>query len=460
MRELGKFKAWCRRVLPAVYDDSLSYYEQLAKLVAKLNEVIENANASVIEIENLKTSYTTLKDYVDHYFDNLDVTDAINDKLDSMAEDGTLDEIINQHIFDELNEAVNGLQGVVNRIEPIVDELNNPTLDKSVRGFDSLTAGMNVMKIGNYIHQFITDKYSTEFDANLDAGLSLSKRIERNTAYPVQYPVITGCASDDEMYITNCNSVNPARVRFRLVAPRDDYDFSEKEHYVSLNIVGERAKPKTYPAQPYSGYGTNVVNVVKTYVQAREGGRAFAYGANFIYYGSDKVNDENGRAMMECDTLVFMALCGIPYADSPYADTTPNLTYDFNDLVTNPHSYPWALPWKNYAEYGGRITNTSAMNWYNWFNGFEFTDLNSLKSGDVAIFRRTSANAFDNIGHIGIIEIVNENGVDVPYLYHVSTAQYTDGKIVDRVRLTEFYEKSAGRYRPADTYFMRPSYNQ
>lgn len=37
---------WCQKILPAVYDDSLSYYELLAKLVAKLNEVIEVANFS------------------------------------------------------------------------------------------------------------------------------------------------------------------------------------------------------------------------------------------------------------------------------------------------------------------------------------------------------------------------------------------------------------------------------
>mgnify|MGYP005857569047 CR=1 FL=1 len=37
-------RAWCYKVLPLVYDDSLSYYEVLCKMKAALNEVIENVN--------------------------------------------------------------------------------------------------------------------------------------------------------------------------------------------------------------------------------------------------------------------------------------------------------------------------------------------------------------------------------------------------------------------------------
>lgn len=37
-------RAYCQKVLPAVYDDSLSYYELVCKIQAKLNEVIEKLN--------------------------------------------------------------------------------------------------------------------------------------------------------------------------------------------------------------------------------------------------------------------------------------------------------------------------------------------------------------------------------------------------------------------------------
>jgi hypothetical protein len=41
---LSRFRFWCQKVLPAVYDDSLTYYELLCKVIHKLNELIEKDN--------------------------------------------------------------------------------------------------------------------------------------------------------------------------------------------------------------------------------------------------------------------------------------------------------------------------------------------------------------------------------------------------------------------------------
>lgn len=48
------FKFWCQKVLPLIYDDSLSYYEVLCKVTAKLNEVINSDNEQSEAIENLQ----------------------------------------------------------------------------------------------------------------------------------------------------------------------------------------------------------------------------------------------------------------------------------------------------------------------------------------------------------------------------------------------------------------------
>ena len=82
MNEITKLKAWCRRVLPAVYDDSLSYYEQLARLVAKINEVIESDNE------------------LRHIVENIDGTieQTVTDILNEWLKDGTLKEIIGNSI--------------------------------------------------------------------------------------------------------------------------------------------------------------------------------------------------------------------------------------------------------------------------------------------------------------------------------------------------------------------------
>lgn len=84
----GAFRFWCQKVLPLVYDDSLSYYELLCKVVHYLNNVIQAVNEVTDEVENLKKLYIELKEYVDNYFKNLDVDEAINNKLDDMVESG------------------------------------------------------------------------------------------------------------------------------------------------------------------------------------------------------------------------------------------------------------------------------------------------------------------------------------------------------------------------------------
>ena len=48
------FKYWCQKVLPAVYDDSLSYYELLCKVSAYLNDVIELTNTQSDAITELQ----------------------------------------------------------------------------------------------------------------------------------------------------------------------------------------------------------------------------------------------------------------------------------------------------------------------------------------------------------------------------------------------------------------------
>lgn len=52
MSDIGKpiepFRFWCQHVIPLVYDDSLSYYELLNKVVYKLNEIISVVNNNEI----------------------------------------------------------------------------------------------------------------------------------------------------------------------------------------------------------------------------------------------------------------------------------------------------------------------------------------------------------------------------------------------------------------------------
>lgn len=102
------FPRFMCKVLPLAFDESMSYYECICALLKKVNECINTLNNnsdSVTELQNkyieLQNKYIELKNYVDNYFTNLDVQEEINNKLDQMVEDGTLNELI-QNYFEKL----------------------------------------------------------------------------------------------------------------------------------------------------------------------------------------------------------------------------------------------------------------------------------------------------------------------------------------------------------------------
>lgn len=90
LKKLPKIIHHCMTIgeLPTSYKISLTYEEQLLWFCHFLeNEVIPVVNNNSEVVEELK-----------HYLENLDVQDEINKKLEEMAEDGTLTEIIAQYI--------------------------------------------------------------------------------------------------------------------------------------------------------------------------------------------------------------------------------------------------------------------------------------------------------------------------------------------------------------------------
>lgn len=97
VEKLTPFAHFCCTIgnLPTSYMISLTYEEQLLWLCQYLEKTVipaVNTNAeSVAELQNL---YIQLKEYVDNYFTNLDVQEEINNKLDEMAQDGTLQNLL------------------------------------------------------------------------------------------------------------------------------------------------------------------------------------------------------------------------------------------------------------------------------------------------------------------------------------------------------------------------------
>ena len=67
MPNLKHFKFWCQKVLPLVYDDSLSYYEVLCKVVKYINDLIEQDKIITDELEALQADMEKVKDLIDNF---------------------------------------------------------------------------------------------------------------------------------------------------------------------------------------------------------------------------------------------------------------------------------------------------------------------------------------------------------------------------------------------------------
>ena len=108
------FKHLCVTIgeLPSTFVESMSYYECLAWLVSYLeNTVIPAVNQNgeaTAELQEkfteLNAAFDELQSYVEHYFDNLDVQEEINNKLDAMVENGTFTELITPIVGDQIDQ--------------------------------------------------------------------------------------------------------------------------------------------------------------------------------------------------------------------------------------------------------------------------------------------------------------------------------------------------------------------
>lgn len=85
--------------LPSSYLMSMTFEEQLVWLCNYLGtQVIPAINQNGDAVKELQSLYELLRSYVNNYFEDLDVQEEINNKLDEMASSGELTEIIAQYL--------------------------------------------------------------------------------------------------------------------------------------------------------------------------------------------------------------------------------------------------------------------------------------------------------------------------------------------------------------------------
>lgn len=171
--------------LPTSFVESMTYYELLAWFTNYLETVIiptVNNNAEAVEelqdnfIEyttNLTNLFNQLKEFVDNYFDNLDVQEEINNKLDEMVEDGTLLEIVGQYLtstalwtFDSVSDmqaSTNLINGSFAKTLGFYSKNDNGGAVYKIRNItnDDIVDGSTIIEIGDSANQLIAELIMT-----------------------------------------------------------------------------------------------------------------------------------------------------------------------------------------------------------------------------------------------------------------------------------------------------------
>lgn len=331
-KTLQPFRYWCQKVLPLVYDDSLSYYELLCKVVDYLNKTMEDVETLHGDVTNLHNAYVQLQTYVNNYFSTLDVQEEINNKLDDMVKDGSLSQIMHALVV-PLEERVNVLTQRVNTFQTLpsgstvldaeiidgriqVNGVKGGTIGEAIRGqVKNLSERFNFELTGREVFHAIKGK-EISFNVNVNSNivaLSFSSvcLTDTNKIY-IETTTKSGAKSEGNIvYLPNLiifNSPNEEYVNIKCyVFPNDVVNTGE----FMMNIYKKIEAKKIVFNDTFTGSGALSAYIpinlnrnetlqdinIKINKENSDNGNVFcgAYGANGKFYNAivenQKINE-------------------------------------------------------------------------------------------------------------------------------------------------------------------------
>ena len=223
VKKLNPITKCCMTIgeIPSSYLITMTYEEQLLWLCDYLkNTVIPTLNNNAIAVEELQ-----------NYFENLDVQEEINNKLEKMAEDGTLQEIIN--LFIQTNCPL--------IFETVNDMLNSNLL---VEGSFCKTLGYYEKEDeGSAFYQIVSgDLEENAFNLKISDNLYAKLLILNNTINLKQLGISTSNTP-----LQNSNIIYQAFYKFRnggeIIIPIGNYKITNT--LIDFNITGIILKGKS-----------------------------------------------------------------------------------------------------------------------------------------------------------------------------------------------------------------------
>ena len=182
MKNLTPFKLCVLQNFPFIEADfdAVTNYQLLCKVVEYLNKVIDNNNKQNDNITQLEQNFITLYNFVNNYFNNLDVQEEINKKIDELITTGEFNSFLSGIYTPEMFGAKG--DGVTDDTEAIQKALtfNNVNLSK------------------NYI---ISENLVLHSNLKVFGGGTITKKAEFNDSY-LKYSIFS-CTDSNNIDINN-----------------------------------------------------------------------------------------------------------------------------------------------------------------------------------------------------------------------------------------------------------------
>ena len=161
--------------------DALTEWQLFCKLGKEINKIIDSQNVVGTQMENVTNAFIELQNYVNNYFDNLDVQEEINNKLNKMVEDGTLNNLIGAYIQPRIDAQNLEIQNFKNNVNNQINTINNK-VDSVANGTPLVASSIQNMTDTSKIYVLTTNGHWYYYDGTnwQDGGTYQSTGIGNN----------------------------------------------------------------------------------------------------------------------------------------------------------------------------------------------------------------------------------------------------------------------------------------
>lgn len=167
-----------------------------------LDWICRTLNKAVDDLSGLDISFVELKDYVEDYFKNLNISEEVNNKLDELVADGTLERLIGQYVDSYIAETDAKIEDIIIDIQGLRNWLNFNVGDSNRILPTSITNG----SVGNPLNP---DCVSTE-KIPVSYGDNIGVIVHRPNTEGFYYVFGSG------MFDGNANPINSTYIDYSL----------------------------------------------------------------------------------------------------------------------------------------------------------------------------------------------------------------------------------------------------